>query len=237
MAVSPRATSYAMAVRPATGPWLRRRGHALIPNQTSHVPLPGTFHSVIQDSIPWKDELIKTASRLERKKTQKRWTDRSGFLVERDIMVGAYSVRRLIECWKVSHDLAASRISIVTYPLIESAPNFYNKYFYWELYDLDCPTKVTLSVQETCNQIIHSWMWSLSATEGNELDGIFVSSDRKRGSLLYFIHIDALIELFTSVGEENIAQKTWNLEMDRFDTIVAEKSPDDAPPRWLTAPQ
>jgi hypothetical protein len=80
-------------------------------------------------------------------------------------------------------------------------------------------------------------MWSLSATEAAEFDGIFASSDRKRRSLLYFIHVDALIELFSHIGAEHIGQKQWNAEMDRFTTIEAERHAADTPPRWLTAPR
>lgn len=48
-------------------------------------------------------------------------------------------------------------------------------------------------------------MWSLSADEENELfDGIYVSSDRRRTSVLYFIHVDQLIDTFRAIGSENV---------------------------------
>jgi hypothetical protein len=53
--------------------------------------------TVISDSEPWKAELLKTADRLDRRSIQERWTDRSGFLVERDIMLGAYAIRKLLD--------------------------------------------------------------------------------------------------------------------------------------------
>ena len=57
---------------------------------------------MIDDSFPWKDELVKIADRLEAKTKQKRWTDRTGYLIERDFMVGAYTMRKLIESHTVS---------------------------------------------------------------------------------------------------------------------------------------
>ena len=38
-------------------------------------------------SIPWKHELRKMAAALERRAGMRRWTERTGFLVERDVML------------------------------------------------------------------------------------------------------------------------------------------------------
>ncbi len=58
---------------------------------------------------------------------------------------------------------------------------------------------------ELCNQIIHSFVWHLSASEDEGLfDGIFVCSDRKRNRNLYFLPIDVLINLFRFVGMEDV---------------------------------
>ncbi len=62
-----------------------------------------------------------------------------------------------------------------------------------------------MSLLDVCNQIIHSWMWSLSADKENELfDGIYVSSDRRRTSVVYFIHVDQLIDAFRAIGLEDV---------------------------------
>jgi glycerol kinase len=65
---------------------------------------------MIGDSVPWKDELLKIADRLENRKTQRRWTERTGFLAERDIMVSAYAIRKLLEARKVSDIPARLRL-------------------------------------------------------------------------------------------------------------------------------
>jgi hypothetical protein len=41
---------------------------------------------MIDDSIPWKADLIKVAYRLQAKTKQRRWTERTGYLIERDVM-------------------------------------------------------------------------------------------------------------------------------------------------------
>lgn len=190
---------------------------------------------MIDDLIPWKEELVKTAERLRKKKTQTRWTERSGFIVERDIMVGAYAVRRLIEAWKVSDVLVATRIRVEQHAPLDKEPTPWNRWHWWELYDLDRATKGTLSLAETCSQIIHSWIWAVSATESDEFNGIYVVSDRKRTSGLYFIHVDALIELFDRVGSEDIIHKEWR---DDVGFTKIEADPTTVPCLgWLIAPQ
>jgi hypothetical protein len=56
-----------------------------------------TLRRVISDSIPWREQLLTVADTLKRRKVQRRWTERTSFLVERDIMVSAYAVRKLNE--------------------------------------------------------------------------------------------------------------------------------------------
>ena len=138
-----------------------------------------------------------------------RWTERSGFLVERDIMVSAYSIRRLVEALKVPDRLVGQRLRIRQHALLHGqVPDFWNQYLLWELFDCEHYTTAQMSLLDVCNQIVHSWMWSLSADEESELfNGIYVSSDRRRTSVLYFIHVDQLIETFRAIGLEDVPQK------------------------------
>ena len=58
---------------------------------------------MISDSVPWREHLWKAAAALEKRASSVRWTDRTSFLVERDLMNGMFAIRRLIESAK-SHD-------------------------------------------------------------------------------------------------------------------------------------
>lgn len=159
---------------------------------------------MIQDSVPWKDELLRVAARLERKRTQKRWTERSGYLVERDLMVSAYAIRKLIEASKVSDALSGRSFIAEEYALLGLVPDFFSRFSFWELYDLESPRRASLSLREVCNQLIHSWMWAISATEQNEFDGVYVSSDRSRASRLYKFELAELINTIRDIGREDI---------------------------------
>ena len=160
---------------------------------------------MIADSIPWRDELLKVAERLNKRKSQRRWSERTSFLVERDVMVSAYAIRKLNEGRKLSDNLAAQRLIVIRHEPISQAPDIWSRHAIWEHYNLDTGTDVEISLADLCNQFIHSWVWQLSASEGDEFDGVFVSSDRQRGRCLYFVSVDLLINLFRAVGAEDIA--------------------------------
>jgi hypothetical protein len=105
---------------------------------------------------------------------------------------------------KVSDALAARRWAIVEHRVFDRAPDLRGRFEPWDYYDLESGNGITLDMAGLCNQVIHSWIWMISATTDNEFDGIFVSSDRQRRRALYFVHVDVLIALFEKVGNEDI---------------------------------
>lgn len=135
-----------------------------------------------------------------------RWTDRTGFLVERDIMISAYAIRRLNEARKLSDDLASRTFTVRRHALVGGAPDAWGRHEVWKHYDLENGFPVTLGLPALCNQVIHSWIWMLSADATGALDGVFVSSDRERRRGLYFFSLDLLTGVFTDVGEEDIVE-------------------------------
>jgi hypothetical protein len=160
---------------------------------------------VISDSIPWREELLRVADRLEQKKTQRRWTERSSFLVERDVMVSAYAIRKLLEARRLSDDLVAQPLKVRRHSLVGRPPDIWDRHEIWESFDLERGEEVSLSLKVFCNQIIHSWVWMLSATADDMYwDGIYVSSDFERRRWLYFIDVNVLVAIFRAVGSEDI---------------------------------
>ncbi|NEA34842.1 hypothetical protein [Streptomyces sp. SID13031] len=193
---------------------------------------------MIADSIPWKEELWRVARNLERRKTQARWTARSGFLVERDTMTAAYAIRKLIEAHKLSDEVRAEQIPAQRHVLIGDPVDFWSRDKFIEHYDMENPENVTLSLINLCNQIIHSLIWMRSMDgESMRFDGIFVCSDRARKQHVYFIHVDSLIETFRSVANDDIV--TLQMQRDAqgdMHVIKASRSHDEMPPSWGLLP-
>jgi hypothetical protein len=161
---------------------------------------------VIDDSGPWKIELLRIADRLERRQSQKRWPEQSFFLTERDIMFAAYMIRKLVEAKKLSDDATGRDIVVIEHPLSGSVPDMMSYERIWKNYDLQAGVECTLSLVDLCNQIIHSFNWTIACDEHGGLGGIFVSSDRARRKTLYFVDIALLIVILREVGYDDVVE-------------------------------
>lgn len=168
---------------------------------------------MIQDSTYWKQSLHRLADELERRSQQKRWTGRSEYLVERDIMLGAYSVRKLIESRKLSDDFAEETIQVDRFPAIEEPREVFamDAGDWIDSYDFNQRAELQLGYRRICNQIIHSWAWCYTLTEEPQhlLTGVFVSSDFDKGKWLYWIALDDLIKMFRSAATDDITYLTF----------------------------
>ena len=68
---------------------------------------------VIWESHPWRDELCRVADRLETWKAEFDWDDEHmAFEIERDVMVSAYAIRKLLEACKLADSFTQSRILV-----------------------------------------------------------------------------------------------------------------------------
>jgi hypothetical protein len=192
---------------------------------------------VINDSVPWREQLLRSADELERRKTQRRWTERTSFLVEREIMVGCYAIRKLHEARRGSDVLAARKWEVTRHALTSARrPDIWARETPWEYYDFPHGISAMLSVTDLCNQVIHSYIWMLSATEAGNFDGIYVASDRQRLNGLFFIPVDRFIELFRAAGSEDITYIHMQRDADgdlQYVSIVAREPEieDEDPPR------
>ncbi|MAM53249.1 MAG: hypothetical protein CMH35_00070 [Microbacterium sp.] len=173
---------------------------------------------MIGDSVPWRDELLKSSMRLRRWSTQKGWTERTYFLAERDIMMGAYSIRRLIDSAKSSSLLPSMRIPTVRYPLVGRKPMVLDRFDPEQFYDLQKGTKTELGVGRLCNQIIHSFVFQIYLEEDATTSVVFVS-DHDRGKHLHGIAFEILADLFDYVGREDIIDYSGTM-LDGEQTIV-----------------
>ncbi|MDQ0095017.1 hypothetical protein [Paeniglutamicibacter psychrophenolicus] len=170
---------------------------------------------MISDSVPWKQELIKVAARLEKKTTQKRWTERSDFLVERDIMIGAYTIRKLIEApAKLSDPVKQLHVPILSFPLKADTapPDWWSAYRWWEHYSLEVPSKAQINLRTFCNHVVHSFVFAFHLTDqGEGLAGVFLNSEFESQKALTFIGTGTLIELFRAVGNDGV----YSMQMSR----------------------
>jgi len=160
---------------------------------------------VIEDAIPWKDELAKVADRLEAKTKQTRWTDRTGYLIERDFIVSAYAMRKLVDSHDVAGELRERHIPVRRFDLTGKPPPSPDDIA--DSYDFENGRRNTLSVVELCHEIAHSFVFTFFCGETADLfDGIYVSSDRDKKKHLYLVLASDFIALCADMGADRHGQ-------------------------------
>lgn len=162
---------------------------------------------MLTNALQWKQELLKSAARLEKKATQKKWTDQTAFIVERDVMVGAYAIRKLLETpGRMSDQARQLQVPVVSHSL--SSPihvTWWTALHWWELYDMETYNEQRIPLRHFCNSLIHSFVFAFHPTPGNDgLAGMFVNSEYESKKALLFIATETFVELFRTVGNDDV---------------------------------
>ena len=162
---------------------------------------------MIWDSAPWKDELQRSAERLSRVERQKRLTQKALFLVEREIIIGCYVIRKLIEAHKVSD--STKKLTCKAQCFRNRRPvNYSNWHRLDQLYDIKRGTAGFVEVGTMCNQVIHSYVFLMGENEEEER-GIFLASDRSRNQEVTFVQLKEIIRVFRTVGQDYPSEVHW----------------------------
>jgi len=155
---------------------------------------------LISDSLFWKDELLKLSQKVGLRLAQRKWSQRSLFAVEKEIFIGFYSIRKLIESKKVSNSVSGKSYKVIEFP----------KNCQFNISLIDNPSKefdfkkynhVNISIADMCNQFIHSYYFLPVIPDGRSLVGFFICSDYQRKKSIYFINILDVVDIYKTVGE------------------------------------
>ena len=154
---------------------------------------------MIHESNYWKDDLIKLANGLERRLVQTRWGEKNFYAVEKEIFVGFYSVRKLIESKKVSDSLKEKSYEVKEFPY-RGHPESIITHFKEADYDLSKAKTSRITVIQLCNQFIHSHHFLPFLPNGKNLIGFFFCSDHKRTSCIYLITLFDIVDIYRTIG-------------------------------------
>ena len=177
---------------------------------------------MIFESQYWKEDLARRSMSLKKRCEQRRWPERSFALVEQELMLGFYSVRKLLESNKLSQSVSDLRLSLCAHPCKNKAVTQLNRHAVDDLYDLGGTASEERDLAFVCNQFIHSYVFVLTFAAANEWDGVLVSSDRERNRVAYYLPTGAIIELFDIVASDspNIMVMSKNERRGDFDVVV-----------------
>jgi hypothetical protein len=180
---------------------------------------------MIWDSAVWKEDLSKIAQRMDGRRSQKRWSERSLMLVERDTFTAFYAIRRLMEAHKLSDNVRQSTLPLLTYPSKGRRVTYWNYHRVDELYDLqeDAAVYSHVPVLYCCNQVIHSYHFWPMMDEADGLAGVLFCSERERNQRLFRLLMDDMIGLLQAVAIDEVDEmKTrWNEARADYDLVRA----------------
>jgi hypothetical protein len=155
---------------------------------------------VIWESADWKEPLLRSADYLARVRLDDRTTGRKLVRIEKELFIGFYAIRKLLEGFKVSDSTKAMSFTLACYPSRRIVD-----YMNWEKiddnYDLSKPKSEIRDITFLCNQFIHSYVFLPSDRDG-KLDGVYVASDRARNEKCYFVSRDQFLSAFRTVGRD-----------------------------------
>src|SRR6218665_1643686 len=127
---------------------------------------------MIHESSYWKDDLLKLACSLERRLIQTRWGEKNFYTVEKEIFIGFYSIRKLIESKKISDHVSEKKYKIHEFPY-RGNPESIVTHMKGSEYDFNVLKDVEVSVYTLCNQFIHSHHFVPFILNGKSLIGFF----------------------------------------------------------------
>ncbi len=194
---------------------------------------------MIWNSAYWKEELFRHANRIRHHQTLKKWAERSSAGLEKDLMIGFYSVRKLIDAHMVSDEIRDRPLCLKAYPWTGRPVTYLNWEKIDQKYDLEHPVQVTKPLIWVANQMIHSFAFIPGFDGGGMLVSILFNSDRTRRKHLYSISVDEIISLFEQVWANDPAslQCQFNVETGDYDVKVGptmDDFEDDSGPRGVT---
>jgi hypothetical protein len=164
---------------------------------------------MIEESADWKEPLLKMAKRLRSLKTTEHLTEKSLAQIERDIFIGFYSVRKLLDAiTRVTDATKSLQAQVSWYPNVIPV-SWRNSHRIDKNYDLNKQQQETRDLEFIAGRIIHSFIFMPYIEEHGGLGGIFFTSDIDRNKKLYAMKIDDVITVFERIGNDYPTEIHW----------------------------
>ncbi len=181
---------------------------------------------MIHESHYWKTELIKLSKKLTKRIPYQRfWTDAQNGAFEKEIMIGFYIVRKLIESQKLPNRLVSTKITGRKFPNNGTTIHLMNTHRFYDHYDFDKEKTEKFDLKFLINQIIHSYIFSpdfeIDAENGEmTLSTIHFCSDDQRNEWLYELSLTTIIELLEKIGNSHVTNSSMIFDENKKDYRV-----------------
>jgi hypothetical protein len=162
-------------------------------------------NAVIWESRYWKKPLIAMAGRIEAAgKAGWKPTDRRMVQIERDLFIGCYSIRKLVDAsLKLTDACRGSKVKLRCHSAKGTPVSLFRRDDIDKHYDLEKGLTEHRGLEFFCGRIIHSitFVVELDDVEGS-LCGFYFGSDLDREKRLYHVAAAEVIRTFRLVGED-----------------------------------
>lgn len=153
------------------------------------------------ESRYWKEDLIGIYRRIKPKENPSRWSEKQMVIFEKDIILGFFIIRKLMETHKVSSKTKNYNIKVFR---AKSLKKIDDKNF-WdieEIYDLKNETIVTKDIHFVCNQFIHCNAIYAYRDKNRNWSGLYICSDFERNNYIYRISVEEILNVFDRASKD-----------------------------------
>ncbi|TNF11679.1 MAG: hypothetical protein EP320_14115 [Rhodobacteraceae bacterium] len=155
---------------------------------------------MILESYPWRRLLAKTAKRIRKVKAHRRVRNDTLDVLEMEIMIGFFSIRKLIEArTKLPKEVTELEVCISRSPSLKPLGN-YQRYDYFEHFNLITALPARVKLTYLANQIVHSLVFAFTFTEMGKVEGIHFVSEKDQRKFCNYISLESVADLFDEVA-------------------------------------
>ena len=158
------------------------------------------------ESVYWKEVLAKIANSIRPSKRPVRWTERARCVVERDLMIGVFMIRRLIELHKVSSATRDMLMSVFSCPSRGKPVHFMNAHQIDEVYDLGKERAQVKKPLYVSNQFIHAYTSYVVRDKSRDWSDVYIVSDYDRNTCIWRIPIPEVRRLFRVAAGDDVRE-------------------------------
>jgi hypothetical protein len=152
------------------------------------------------ESCYWKEELARYARRIRRVPRPARWSERAHCVIERDLMVGFFMLRRLVELRKVSTTTRNRSLQVFSYGARGRHVTRLNGHDLWEMYDLDRETPEHKPLMYVANQFVHAYTSFVVRDESRNWSDVIIVSDYDRNDRIWRVPMAEIEKVFRAAA-------------------------------------
>lgn len=162
---------------------------------------------MIWESAYWKEPLLDSATWLRRFRFRPQTREQTLVRLEKEVMIGFYSVRKLLDTVKVSDSTKSRQYDLEIFESKGTDINDLNWHHIDRHYKLEKGRSECRKIRFICDLFIHSYVFLTNGAE--KLEGIYVTTDRFRKVKLYHVTTDQIVQIFRLVGKDFPANGAW----------------------------